>query len=84
MDEASRVFEYTGEIFKVINLEKQESKVVYEDPQAPKTYSIATVTAVVLAVCLAHFLLTVGGFTGEKGYDKLIAAEEWLSRKLSS
>ncbi|KAJ7867974.1 hypothetical protein B0H13DRAFT_2064844 [Mycena leptocephala] len=84
MDEASRVFEYTGEIFKVINLEKQESKVVYEDPQATKTYSIATVTAVVLAVCLAHFLLTVGGFTGEKGYDKLVAAEEWLSRKLSS
>ncbi|KAJ6585310.1 hypothetical protein B0H19DRAFT_927679 [Mycena capillaripes] len=83
MEEASRVFEYTGTIFQAINLEKQESKVVYEDTQAPRTYSLASVSAVVIAVCLAHFLLTVGGFTGEKGYEKLIAAEEWLSSKLS-
>ncbi|KAJ6530379.1 hypothetical protein DFH09DRAFT_994523 [Mycena vulgaris] len=84
MLEASRVFEYTGAIFKALNLEKQESKVVFEDVQAPKMYSIASVTAVVFAVCIAHFLLTVGGFTGEKGYDKLIAVEEWLSGKLST
>ncbi|KAJ7451625.1 hypothetical protein FB451DRAFT_1101070 [Mycena latifolia] len=84
MNEASRVFEFTGEIFKAVNLEKQpESKVVF-DPQAPKTYSIASVTAVVIAVCVAHFLLTVGGFTGEKGYDKLVAFEEWFSGKLAN
>jgi len=84
MEEASRVFEYTGEIFKAVNLEKPPSKVVYEDSQAPKTYSLASVSAVVIAVCLAHFLLTVGGFTGEKGYDKLVAVEEWLSGKLTA
>ncbi|KAJ6504580.1 hypothetical protein C8R47DRAFT_1102804 [Mycena vitilis] len=82
MDEASRVFEFTGDIFKAINLEK--SKVVFDaDPQEPRSYSLASVTAVVLAVCAAHFLLTVGGFTGEKGYEKLIAAEEWLHAKLT-
>ncbi|KAJ7828542.1 hypothetical protein B0H14DRAFT_2811717, partial [Mycena olivaceomarginata] len=42
-------------------------------PDAPQTYSLASVSAVVIAVCAAHFLLTVGGFTGEKGYEKLIA-----------
>lgn len=85
MHEASRVFEYTGAIFEAVNLEPQESKVVFEDPAAaPRTYSLASVTAVIIAVCLAHFLLTIGGFTGEKGYDKLIAVEEWLSRKISA
>ncbi|KAJ7673552.1 hypothetical protein B0H17DRAFT_1208371 [Mycena rosella] len=85
MHEASRVFEYTGAIFKAVNLEKdpEESKVVFDSTPEVKTYSIASVTAVIIAVCVAHFLLTIGGFTGEKGYDKLIAAEEWLSAKLS-
>jgi heme oxygenase len=82
MEEASRVFEFTGEIFKAVNLEKEESKVVYDgdaDAQAPRMYSIASVSAVVIAVCVAHFFLTVGGFTGERGYEKLMAVEEWLS-----
>ncbi|KAJ7079761.1 hypothetical protein B0H15DRAFT_913842 [Mycena belliarum] len=83
MTEASRVFEFTGEIFKAVDIDKEPSKVVY-DPQAPKMYSIATVSAVVIAVCVAHFLLTVGGFTGEKGYEKLVAVEEWLSGKLTA
>ncbi|KAJ7022702.1 hypothetical protein C8F04DRAFT_1137084 [Mycena alexandri] len=85
MEEASRVFEYTGAIFKEINLEKDESKVVFDADSGTgsRTYSVASVVAVVLAVCLGHFLLTVGGFTGERGYEKLIAAEEWFSAKLS-
>ncbi|KAJ7367284.1 hypothetical protein DFH08DRAFT_679629 [Mycena albidolilacea] len=82
MEEASRVFEFTGEIFEAVDIKKRPSKVVY-DPDAPRTYSLASVSAVVIAVCAAHFLLTVGGFTGEKGYEKLIAVEEWFSGKLS-
>ncbi|KAJ7697553.1 hypothetical protein B0H14DRAFT_3174408 [Mycena olivaceomarginata] len=78
MEEASRVFEFTGKIFKAVDVEKRPSKVVY-DPDAPRTYSLASVSAVVIAVCAAHFLLTVGSFTGEKGYEKLIAVEEWFS-----
>ncbi|KAJ7741265.1 hypothetical protein B0H16DRAFT_1565133 [Mycena metata] len=83
MEEASRVFDYTGTIFKEINLEK-ESKVVFDadSDTGSRTYSIASVVAVVLAVCIGHFILTVGGFTGERGYEKLIAAEEWFSTKL--
>jgi len=27
--------------------------------------------------CLAHFIIVVGGFTGEKGYAKLLAIELW-------
>ncbi|KAJ6549498.1 hypothetical protein B0H10DRAFT_2128413 [Mycena sp. CBHHK59/15] len=80
MKEASRVFEFTGTIFEAVNLSsKEESKVVFEEAPAQKTYSIASVSAVIIAVCVAHFLLTIGGFTGEKGYEKLIALEQWLS-----
>ncbi|KAJ7735602.1 hypothetical protein B0H14DRAFT_2994521 [Mycena olivaceomarginata] len=82
VEEASRVFEFTGEIFKAVDVEKRPSKVVY-DPDAPRTSSLASVSAVVIAVCAARFLLTVGGFTGEKGYEKLIAVEEWFFGKLS-
>ncbi|KAJ7643893.1 hypothetical protein FB45DRAFT_896370 [Roridomyces roridus] len=81
MLEASRVFELTGTIFSAVRL---ESKVVYDadkDASAPRTFSIASVSAVVLAICVGHFALTVGGFTGERGYDKLIAMEEWLLGK---
>ncbi|KAJ7486166.1 hypothetical protein B0H11DRAFT_2017214 [Mycena galericulata] len=85
MNEASRVFEYTGAIFKAVNLQPQESKVIFEDEAAaPRTYSLASVSAVILAICVAHFLLTVGGFTGEKGYAKLTAVEDWLTGKLSA
>ncbi|KAK7048632.1 hypothetical protein R3P38DRAFT_2870549 [Favolaschia claudopus] len=80
LEEAVRIFDFTRDIFRAVNLEKP--KVVYtgdQDPNAPRSYSIASVSAVVLAVCIAHFALTVGGFTGEKGYEKLIAVEEWLS-----
>ena len=33
------------------------------------------------AVCLGHFLLVVGGFTGNRGYEKLLAVEQWLSEQ---
>jgi heme oxygenase len=28
---------------------------------------------------LGHFILVVGGFTGDKGYQKLLHVESWLS-----
>lgn len=30
-------------------------------------------------VCLAHFLLVTFGFTGNRGYEKLLALEQWLT-----
>lgn len=35
-------------------------------------------------VCLAHFLLVVGGFTGNRGYEKVLAVEKWLSGVLGA
>jgi hypothetical protein len=40
--------------------------------------SLSSVITVVAAVCLAHFLIVVGGFTGERGYSKLQLVEQWL------
>ncbi|KAJ7860997.1 hypothetical protein B0H14DRAFT_554548 [Mycena olivaceomarginata] len=61
MEEASRVFEFTSEIFKAVNLEKANPKVVYyADPRAPRMY-FPSVLAVIIAVCVAHFVLTAGG-----------------------
>ena len=58
---------------------EKEGTVVYEAPPREKTYPVASVVAFVLAVCLAHFLLVVGSFTGERGYTKLQAAVHWVS-----
>lgn len=35
-------------------------------------------------VCLAHFLLVVGGFTGNRGYEKWLVVEKWLSDLLGA
>ncbi len=32
-----------------------------------------------LAVCLSHFILVVGGFTGDSGYQKWIALQHWIT-----
>ncbi|KAJ3782981.1 hypothetical protein GGU11DRAFT_560502 [Lentinula aff. detonsa] len=42
-------------------------------------YSVASVAAVILAGSIAHLFLTWGGFTGQKGWDKLIAVEDWVA-----
>ncbi|KDQ62632.1 hypothetical protein JAAARDRAFT_189926 [Jaapia argillacea MUCL 33604] len=43
-----------------------------------KVYSVSSVATVILAVGLAHFIIIVGGLSGQKGYAKLTAVEEWL------
>ncbi|KAJ7069542.1 hypothetical protein C8F01DRAFT_1326492 [Mycena amicta] len=80
MEEASRVFEFTGTIFEEVDRHRadEKSRVVFDNNQGPKTYPLSSIIAVVLAVCVAHFALTVFGFTGERGYEKLVLVEEWL------
>ncbi|TFK24927.1 heme oxygenase-like protein [Coprinopsis marcescibilis] len=58
-----------------------ESRVVYDGTKAESagSYSISSVLAVIVAMCAAHFVLVVGGFTGNAGYQKLIAFEEWVA-----
>lgn len=52
-----------------------KSEVVYEADEksvaAPRTFPLSSVIAFILALCLSHFILVIGGFTGEKGYAKL-------------
>lgn len=46
-------------------------------------YNIIQSTVVlnhIRAVCLAHLILVVGGFTGNSGYQKLLALEAWFTR----
>lgn len=50
-----------------------------ETKKAEKGYPIASVAALIVAVSLGHFALTVGGFTGNSGYGKLLALEEWIA-----
>ena len=39
--------------------------------------SLASVLAVVVAICLSQFLIVFGGLTGTGGYEKLQALERW-------
>ncbi|KAF7298778.1 hypothetical protein MIND_00825400 [Mycena indigotica] len=82
MEEASRVFEFTGTIFKEVDRHRADAKsrVVFENKDdEPRSYPLASVISVILAICVAHFALTVFGFTGERGYEKLVMVEEWLA-----
>ena len=45
---------------------------------SPGTFPLASVVAFILALCLSHFVLTLGGFTGDKGYAKLEAVFQWI------
>ncbi|PCH40299.1 hypothetical protein WOLCODRAFT_117037 [Wolfiporia cocos MD-104 SS10] len=58
---------------------EESGKVVFEQSEPEKTYQLSSVLAVVAAMSLAHFLLVVGGFTGDRGLAKLQALKDWLS-----
>ncbi|KAF8755118.1 Alpha beta-hydrolase [Rhizoctonia solani] len=61
-----------------------QSKVVFDDSQAPEenTYPISSVVAFVMALALAHFTLVVGGFTGARGTEKFESFVLWLRELL--
>ncbi|KAH9949730.1 heme oxygenase [Amylocystis lapponica] len=58
-------------------MDEAPAKVVYEEPS--EGYRLSTVISVIAALSLAHFILVVGGFTGEKGSSKLEAFQQWLA-----
>ena len=49
-----------------------------EEERAEGNYSVQGVVAFIAAMCLAHFVLVVGGFTGERGWDKYVRLHEVL------
>jgi heme oxygenase (biliverdin-producing, ferredoxin) len=84
VDEASLAFVYASEIFDDLREptkpKEEESKVVYETPASTeKGYNVGSFVAVLGAVCIAHFALVVGGFTGSRGYEKLLLTEDWFA-----
>ncbi|KAF8158195.1 hypothetical protein B0H34DRAFT_707805 [Crassisporium funariophilum] len=83
-DEANKAFIYNSDLFKVLDLEHHEdnqkelSEIQPQVTLPEATYPLSQIAAVIAAVCLAHFLLVVGGFTGNPGYQKFLALEQWL------
>ncbi|KAI0632322.1 hypothetical protein C8Q77DRAFT_1125052 [Trametes polyzona] len=60
----------------------EEPKVVYQASQPPsdETFvSISSVIALVAAISITHFVLVIGGFTGERGLYKLDAVQQWFA-----
>lgn len=58
---------------------------VTPEPEQPSegSYRVSTVVAVIAALSLSHFLLVLGGFTGQSGSSKLEAFQHWLWNALS-
>lgn len=91
--EASEAFQYTHALFDALAELPTPEKlkptgisplasgtVVAETPAKPeKTYTFSQVATVILAACLGHFILVVGGFTGKQWSAKVLAFEEWYS-----
>ncbi|KAI0044609.1 hypothetical protein FA95DRAFT_1562063 [Auriscalpium vulgare] len=44
--------------------------------------SVANVVAFILALCAAHFALVLGGFTGERGWERYESSVEWVVHRL--
>ncbi|THH20583.1 hypothetical protein EW146_g797 [Bondarzewia mesenterica] len=42
-------------------------------------YTVSGVASFIAAMCLAHFILVVGGFTGSRGWEKFEAVQEWIA-----
>ncbi|KAF9262847.1 hypothetical protein L218DRAFT_902911 [Marasmius fiardii PR-910] len=89
--EANLVFELNGGLFSAVRVGadeeaqpllevEDEQPVLIVPPGRPEKsgYPVASVAAVIVAVSVAHFALTVGGFTGSRGYAKLELVEQWL------
>ncbi|KAF9496595.1 heme oxygenase-like protein [Pleurotus eryngii] len=83
--EANIAFELNAGLLHDLSINEKQKPVVpiLQPIPTEKTYSVTTVFSVITAICLAHFLLVIGGFTGPKGYSKLLAAEQWVASLLS-
>ncbi|KAG5337977.1 hypothetical protein C0989_008499 [Termitomyces sp. Mn162] len=86
--EANTAFDLNTGLFSAINAElaeePKEISIVIEQPSEEKTFSLSQIISVIAAVCLAHFVLITGGFTGDRGYQKLLAVQQWFSQFTAS
>ncbi|KAF5333001.1 hypothetical protein D9758_015193 [Tetrapyrgos nigripes] len=89
VDEASLSFKLNAGLFAAIAQEDPEpfegsmtkeqlaALVKPLSSEAPG-YSVQNVVVLIAAVSIGHFLLTVGGFTGQRGWYKYLGFEEWV------
>lgn len=92
VEEASNAFRLNMGLFNTIRtpeetklptkepsqVSKRKDESAAEQPPQDMSWPLSSVAAVIAAVCLGHFILVVGGFTGDSGYQKLLHAERWL------
>ncbi|KAG5638674.1 hypothetical protein H0H81_011054 [Sphagnurus paluster] len=95
VSEANNAFDLNTDLFNSINVDSIDTEIVEKPkpsepvviefpPPEEKTYSTTQVISVIAAVCLAHFILVVGGFTGDKGYQKWLQIEQWFATLTAS
>jgi len=89
MEEANLAFALNTELFSVLihlipaaeelaNGQDNVTDSEYKPFGSETTYPLSQVIAVIAAICMAHFVLVTGGFTGERGYQKLLSIEHWF------
>jgi heme oxygenase (biliverdin-producing, ferredoxin) len=61
---------------------KREETGELAQEQEKGTYPLSSVIAFIAALCISHFVLTVGGFTGAKGFSKLESVLESIANIL--
>ncbi|KAF9483494.1 heme oxygenase-like protein [Pholiota conissans] len=83
VEEAKTAFNLNAGLFSVLDLEEHFPEHELDAAPAEKTFPISQVLSVVTAICLAHFALVLTGFTGNNGYEKLLAAEQWFAAVFS-
>lgn len=72
--EANTAFNLNSGLFSILELEPEQSKDGVQ-ALAGRIFPVSQVAAIIAAVCLAHFIIVVGGFTSDKGYTKLLTIE---------
>jgi len=86
--EAAKTYEFNEALLSLLkppsskNRDAQQETVSQDEPtkqhKGETAFPFSSVVSVLMAICLAHFLLVVGGFTGTQGYSKLLGVEEWF------
>jgi heme oxygenase (biliverdin-producing, ferredoxin) len=82
LDETLQAYELNAAMIAILRPQSTQSAAkqnTLEKPRAEAGYSIASVVTFMLAVGLAHFMLVVGGYTGDRGYAKFELAQQWLT-----
>ncbi|KAF5315353.1 hypothetical protein D9619_007138 [Psilocybe cf. subviscida] len=92
VEEARTAFVLNAGLFTVLDFEEPSEGIkgdlqvnqLDETSLSEKSFSLSSVIAFTAALCLAHFVIVVGGLSGDKGYQKLLALEQWARTLIAS